>query len=81
MKTTFESYQKGIVKYNSGDYKGAIACFDKEIEENPEFPKAFYIRGFAKYMVADKDGAFMDWLKAAELGETGMHELIEKYFN
>jgi len=81
MGTSFEFYQKGVEKYNSCDYKGAIMNFDKEIEINPGCAKAFHVRGFAKYMIADKDGAFLDWLKAAELGGRGVHGIIEKYFS
>lgn len=80
MKTFLDSYQKGIKEYNLGGYKEAIGHFDKEIENNPGYSRAFHMRGFAKYMTADKEGAFMDWLKAAELGEKGIYELINRHF-
>ena len=81
MRRSFEYYYKGIEKYNSGDYKGAINAFSREIDRHSLYPGTHIYRGYAKYRIGDKDGALMDWLKAAELGDSNVYDIIEKYFN
>ncbi len=80
MRKSFEFYHKGIEKYNSGDYKEAISAFDREIDRYSLYPGTHIYRGYARYRLGDKDGALMDWLKAAELGDGNVYDIIEKYF-
>ena len=48
-KEAAEKYFKlGKQKYNKKDYQGAIADFDKAIELNPKYARAYYNRGNAK---------------------------------
>ncbi len=75
-----KSYCKGVEKYNSGDYQGAIAEFDNEIKHFARFTDPYVYRGQAKYRLGDRDGALEDWLKAVELGNDYVHKLIEKHF-
>lgn len=75
-----KSYCRGVEKYNSGDYRGAIAEFDYEINRFARFTYPYVYRGRAKYRLGDREGALEDWLKAVELGDDYVHNLIEKYF-
>ena len=40
---------------------------DKAIENNPDFPFAYYKRGYCKMKLRDKDQAIADFTKAIEL--------------
>jgi tetratricopeptide (TPR) repeat protein len=80
MKPSTNLYHQGIIKYNSGDFKGAIAYFNHELENRTLTPDIYVYRGRARYHLGDKDGALEDWIKAIELGAGYVHELIEKHF-
>ncbi len=81
MKTSYKFHHKGVAKYKSGDYKGAIEDFGKEIEKNSYHPSTYIYRGRARYYLGDKEGALEDWIKAAELGDRDVYELIQKHFS
>ena len=49
------------------NYSGAIADFDRAIEINPRFAKAYYSRGLAKKHYNDHLGAIIDFTKAIEI--------------
>ena len=49
-------------------YKEAIAAFDKAIQLDVYYAKAYLNRGISKQMIRDEDGACLDWGKAKELG-------------
>ena len=79
---TAESYiQIGISKAERGDYKGAIADFNKAIEINSKYAYAYYLRGLAKITLKDKNGACIDLSKSGELGVSDAYDLIKKYCN
>jgi len=64
---TAEDYNNsGVGKFESGDYKGAIADYSKAIELNPNFA-AYHNRGTAKHSLKDYKGAIADYSKAIEL--------------
>ncbi len=46
-------YSLGIEKFNVKDYAGAIVDFDKVIERNPEYVRAYYERGRAQARLGD----------------------------
>jgi tetratricopeptide (TPR) repeat protein len=81
MKPALKSYRQGVLKFNSGDFKGAIAEFDNELEKHSPYPDLYVYRGRARYIIGDKDGALGDWIKALELGNRKGNELIEKHFS
>ena len=60
-------YSRGITKYLSNDYKGAIVDFNKAIELNPEYTSAYNNRGFAKWELGDHKSAVEDYNKVEEL--------------
>ena len=49
-------------------YKEAIAAFDKAIQIDVDYAKAYLNRGISKQMIRDEDGACLDWKKANEFG-------------
>jgi tetratricopeptide (TPR) repeat protein len=81
MGALFKFFYEGVEKYNSGDYKGAIVDFDKEIDCSSGYSETHIYRGYAKYRIGDKDGALLDWLKAAELGDNRADKIIDRFFN
>lgn len=54
-------FDSGIKKYQSGDFKGAIADFGRAINLNPNSAISYYSRGSAKSRVGDKQGAISDY--------------------
>ena len=48
MKIAQQYFNRGNSKIFLQDYAGAIVYFDKGIEINPKFAKAYYQRGLAK---------------------------------
>jgi tetratricopeptide (TPR) repeat protein len=62
-----ELLNQGITFANEGQYDKAIAYFDKAIEINPRFAKAYYIRGRAYYYKGWYDKAIADFTKAIEI--------------
>ena len=54
-------YHRGIDKVRTGDYKGAIADFNKFLHLNPKGIKAYHSRGQAQRMLGDNTGAMADF--------------------
>ncbi len=79
---TAEDYNNsGVGKFESGDYKGAIADYSKAIELNPKLAEAYAARGLAKIGLGQKDGGCLDLSKAGELGSAKAYESIKQYCN
>ena len=60
-------FNRGIKKYDQGDYYGAIADYTKVIEINSRHDDAFFNRGIAKEELKDYYGAIADYTKAIEI--------------
>ena len=60
-------YNSGVDKYEQGDYQGAIADYDKAIENNPQDEIVYLNRGVAKYNLKDYKGAITDLDKYIEI--------------
>ena len=58
---------KGFEKYDSQDYKVAILDFNKAIERDPKYYRAYYWRGRSKEESGDYIGAILDYNKVIEL--------------
>ncbi len=58
---------RGIVKSDSGDKKGAIIDYDQAIKLNPNFSTAYSNRGIAKFELGDKVGAITDFEQAIKI--------------
>ena len=57
----------GNVKYRLFFRKSAIADYDRAIEINPDYAKAYTNRGKAKYKLGDYHGAIADYDRTIEL--------------
>jgi tetratricopeptide (TPR) repeat protein len=60
-------YQSGNVKYDRGDYQGAIADYTRAIELNPNFDKAYFNRALAKHDLGDYSAAIADYSKSLKI--------------
>jgi len=58
---------KAQLENNKGDYKAAIADYNKAVELDPKFVGAYNGRGDAKLNMGNYDGAIADYTKAIEL--------------
>jgi tetratricopeptide (TPR) repeat protein/S1-C subfamily serine protease len=58
---------RGAIKSNYGDKKGAILDYDKAISINPQYVNAYFNRGVTKYGLGDKKGVILDYDKAISI--------------
>jgi tetratricopeptide (TPR) repeat protein len=63
-KKAEEYFGKGEIKYNNGDYSGAIADYSMALEAFQKYPEALYKRGLAKTYLGDAKGAIADFQEA-----------------
>lgn len=66
-QTAIEYYESGIIKQNNKNYEGAISDYNKAIDIDPKFVKAYNNRGIAKSDLNDFKGAISDYTKAIEI--------------
>jgi len=77
---TAEDYvNKGVAKYEKGDYRGAIQDFNKAIELKPNDALLYGLRGSAKIRLGQIDSGCLDLSKAGELGEITAYDMIKQY--
>lgn len=57
----------GIALYNNNDLDGALAQFDRAVEENPDLPDAYYYRGLVNLGKGNNEQAAADLTKFLEL--------------
>ena len=72
---------RGLERYLTKDYKGAISDLTKSIEMDPNDTYAIATRGDAKEMIGDLKGACEDWKKAAKIGEYSSSEKVKNKCN
>ena len=60
-------FNQGYDRYESGDYQGAVADYDKTIQLDPQFANAYYNRGHAKRDLGDFQGAILDYDEVIKL--------------
>ncbi|MCF8230484.1 MAG: tetratricopeptide repeat protein, partial [Bacteroidales bacterium] len=79
-------YRWGVLKYQSGNYDGAVQDFDKAVEINPE-TKDFMLysyRGNAKTKLRDFNGAIEDFDRALDIEPTEVVDYsnwVRNYYN
>jgi len=66
-QTAGEFYERGKNKANLGKYKDAIYEFNRAIETDKSFAKAYNSRGVVKEMIGDFRGAIKDYTSAIEI--------------
>ena len=54
-------FRRGYMKYESGDYQGAIAAFDSALRLKPNDAEAYYNRGLTKYILGQYNAAILDF--------------------
>ncbi len=59
--------QRGVLERSKGDLEGALADFNKAIENRPDFTEIYVVRGTIKNDKGDLDGAVADYNKAIEM--------------
>lgn len=55
-------FNNGTINYDEGNYNTSIECYDKAIQENPQFADAWYNKGKALFEL----GRYDDAVKACE---------------
>jgi tetratricopeptide (TPR) repeat protein len=63
-QTTVAYYNRGVTKFNTGDYQGAVKDYDLAVSLNPAYAEAFNNRGEAKEKQGNYEGAIDDYNSA-----------------
>ena len=66
-QTAEEYFNKGYLKAELNDFKGAIVEYTKSIKIDPNDAETYYNRGVSKRNLKDFKGAILDYTKAIEL--------------
>ena len=56
-------YNRGLCKYDKGQYNEAIPDYEEAIKLNPGFMWAYYAKGYAHFMMDEYDKAFQEFAK------------------
>ena len=70
---------RGLLKANLDDYKGALEDYNKAISLKRDFAVAYFNRGISRLILKDTVNACDDWHKAVEFGYKDANNKIEKY--
>ncbi|BDI16094.1 hypothetical protein ANSO36C_18960 [Nostoc cf. commune SO-36] len=73
-------YQKGVNKYNTGNYEGAIQDFNQSIELDPQNALAYNRRGDAYYRLGDYEQAQADSSQAILLNPEDANAYFDRGF-
>lgn len=72
-------FNRGTAKGMQEDHVGSIADYDQAIALDPEFATAFGNRGVAKVIMEDKSNACPDLIKAKQLGDDSIDQMLVIY--
>ncbi len=67
VKKADDYFLEGEIKYQEGDYKGAIAAYDQAINLDDNYAYAYYNRGIARQKLGDNLGAIRDYSEAIRI--------------
>ncbi len=70
--------KRGNSRLERADYEGAVADFDKVIEENPTSAEAYRLRGFVHQQLKKNELAIADYNKAIELDPQSTSSLLSR---
>ena len=79
--SALDYFNRGIEKFGSGDYYGAIADFTEYGKFMPNDGEAYRFKGFCKGIIGDMKGAYEDWRKAVSLGDSDSAVQLEENGN
>ena len=72
-------FNRGTAKGMKEDHKGSIDDYNSAIELDPHFATAFGNRGVAKVILEDKESACSDLVRAKELGDDSIDQMLVIY--
>lgn len=75
--TAEESYLKGVVNTQKGDYQGAVFQFTQAIKKNPNYAEAYYNRGNARLVLENDREAIKDFEQAIKINP----EYVDAYLS
>ena len=61
------TFNRGLLRAQTGDYRGAISDYSKVIEEYPNFTVGYYHRAEARKKIGDRKGAEQDEFKLLKM--------------
>ena len=61
------TFNRGLLRAQTGDYRGAISDYSKVIEEYPNFTAGYYRRAEARKKIGDRKGAEQDEFKLMKM--------------
>lgn len=61
------AFNRGILRAQTGDYRGAISDYSKVIDEYPNFMAGYYHRAEARKKIGDRKGAEQDEFKIMKM--------------
>gem|GEM_PF-6390590 len=70
-------FQKGYNLFKNGSYKSAVPCFEKAVENNPEFAEAWFLLGMCRY----KSGYFDQAISAYKRAIRYRNDFFQAYFH
>ena len=76
MEESLNWFNKGVTLFENGDYRGAIAAFDRAIAINPSMCEAWNNRGLSFIQLKEYEGALLSFNKALSLNPE--HENAKK---
>jgi S1-C subfamily serine protease/tetratricopeptide (TPR) repeat protein len=66
-KEAYAYYSRGLIKFQAGDYQGAVADLDRSTNINPNFVEGYAAKGAVKAILKDDRGAFADADRAIKI--------------
>lgn len=75
-----KSHEKGLAKFNEGDYKDAIKHFNDAVSFNIELGQTYHLRGLSKKYIGDYRGALIDFDRVIDL-HPDYEEIGEIYYD
>ncbi|MBN2543234.1 tetratricopeptide repeat protein [bacterium] len=73
-----ELLMSGTMKYDNGDYEGAIADFNEALKYDRKISNIWLQRGMTKFALKDTDGAIKDYSKAIKLVPCLTYAYVER---
>lgn len=77
-KTAKDPYKEGFELFEKKHYKEAIPHFDKALEANKNYVKAYVFRGMSYYMLEDHAKAIADLNKAIQMDPENVTALFAR---